>query len=659
LWKDRIDEDIRLMREAGINLVRVGEFAWSSMEPEEGRYDLGWLRKVLDKCHAAGIGVVLCTPTPTPPRWLTEKYPEVLRIDCDGQTFQHGSRQHVSHTSPRYRELSRRITGKLAEEFGRHPALVAWQTDNEFLCHVDGDFGPSAEAAWHEWLKDKYGTIENLNSLWRTFIWSEDYPSFESVPMARKTPFHNRPGTPTGQHHCSLAKDWGHFVSDTVVRFQSQQLRIIRRHSDAPVTHNHIAQDRVFAEDLFAELDFAATDIYVDHMSTWRAYRTLDWMRGVKMSPAGKTVPYMVLETSPSQNGSTQTGHASHPRGYLPAEAAIYLGMGGSALCYWLWRQQAGGAEMCHGSVVTAWGTPSVGWGDVRAVSDLIEKLSPLLTGLAPALAEVAVHESRHSRAHMYRCEKLWRDYNPWATPTDEVHRPLLEMGLWRDVRFETADVSRYKVVLSPFMPCLTDGLIDRMVRFVEAGGVWVVGPMSGCRTEFGTVHTDAGLGRLDGAAGVKTLWPVGIDACRGRLAGLDEELTLGWYCFGLEAAADDCDILGEYVDGPAAGAGWAAQRKIGKGRIVLLAAHAPGSYGKLLETVLGDVPLRRYRSCWGTTVIPREGGGRRGYIVANWDGQGGWAELPHGGTDLVSGQALPAGTLQVKPFGVCAVQCD
>jgi beta-galactosidase len=656
LWRDTVDEDIRLMGEAGLTLVRVGEFAWSSMEPEEGRYDLDWLREVLDKCHAAGIDVVLCTPTPTPPRWLTAKYPEVLRVDIDGRAFEHGSRQHVSHASPKYREFSRQITQKLASEFGRHPAVVAWQTDNEFLCHVDGDFGPAAETAWHDWLRDKYGTIENLNDTWGTTIWSEDYRSFEQVPMARKTPFGGGRGGPGGQHHCSLAKDWRHFISETVASFQREQVEIIRAHSDAPITHNQIAHDRVLDEDIFADLDFAATDIYAPHTNTWGTFYVLDWMRALKRRDDGTPEPYMILETSPSHNGSTQTGHDAHPDGFLRAEAALQLAHGGRAFCYWLWRQQRSGAEMCHGHVVTSWGERSVGWKNVRAVTEFIEAAGPLLTEIPPAPAELAFHESRHTRAHMVRGEKLWRDVRHMGTAIEQCYRPMVEMGLWRDVCFDGADVSRYKAVVSPFQSVLTEAFVEKMVAFARSGGTWVVGPMSGCRTEYGTVHTNAGLGRLDELAGVRTLFPFGITSCRGRLAG--EDIEVGWYCYALEPADDDCEVLGEYADGPAAGAAWAVRRNVGDGRVVLLTAHAPDNYAALLSAALEGVELTRYESSWGTAVVPRAGDGRRGYVIANWDGAGGTAGLPEPGKDLLTGEDLPAGELEVEPFGVRAVLC-
>jgi beta-galactosidase len=653
LWKNRIDQDIGLMKQVGIDLVRIGEFAWSSMEPREGEYDLGWLAEVFDKCSAAGIGIVLCTPTPTPPRWLTLKYPQVLRVDVDGRPWTHGSRQHVSHTSPKYRQLSRKITAKLARTFGRHPALVAWQTDNEFLCHVDGDFSESSRKAWHAWLKARYKTIRNLNQQWASAIWSEDYPSFGAVPMPTKTPFGAPVGSPIGVHHVSLQADWHRFVSDTVVQYQRDQLDIIRKHSDAPITHNLVNPDRVFPDEIFGDLDFCATDPYVAHTDVWRVFHRLDWMRGAKMRPDGSTVPYAIMETSPSHNGSRTPGHLTHPRGFLAAEAAIFLGMGGNVFSYWLWQQQRSGVEMCHGAVITSWGTPSVGFNDVQAVSQLLAKIQPILLALPPARAQVAVHDSINARA-ILRAEPLWDQMNLWRTPVEEIHRPLLEMGLWRDVRFEDADVSAYKVVLSPFMPAITDSLLARMEKFVRDGGLWIVGPMSGCRTPHGTVPTDAGLGKLDALAGVKTLWPVGIHTCRGSLA--DQQLDLGWYCFGLEPAAGGCVALGRYLDGAAQDVAWCVQRPLGRGRIVVLGAHAPGQYGKVLDALLGDVVLERHPTTWGTTLIPRQGNGQRAWIIANWDGKGGSAKLPAAGRDVVTGRAFGPGDLRVEPFGVHVV---
>ncbi len=660
LWPDTMEQDIALMKEAGINMVRIAEFAWSSLEPSEGMYTFDWLDKTFDLCEQNDIAVVLCTPTATPPRWLTARYPEVLRVDIDGKPFSHGSRQHVSHCSQLYRRFSRNITRMLAERYGKRPGLVAWQTDNEFLCHVDGDYSESARRSWHLRLAEKYGTIEELNRRWSTDIWSETYYSFDQIPMKVKTPFACPTGVGGGRHNVSLEKEWYHFTSDSVVAFQKDQVDIIRQFSDAPVTHNHIQHERVAPEDLFRDLDFAATDFYARYDELWRTVWTCDYLRGCKMKADGTTKPFMVLETSPSHNGSTSPGHLTHPDGFLRAEAAFFMGHGANCQAYWLWRQQRSGVEMCHGSVVTAWGTPSVGWKNVQAVSQLLQKMKPVLTAIPPAPAELAVHHIAQSRMHrraepLFR-QALWPEANNWILDA-VVHRPLLELGYWRDVRFTDADVSRYSVVLSPFASVLPESLIDRMVEFVENGGTWVVGPMSGCRTEYGTVPTDAGLGRIDGIAGVKTLFPFGLEDTSGTLRKRPFSLSL--YGHALEPQ-DQTEPLGVYTDGPAKNHVWATRRKLGKGSVYLLTAYAPHDQTNFWKTILGELDLTPFESTWGTSIIPRAlpDNSKRAYVVVNWDGNGGSCVLPESGVDVLSGRPVEAGTRQIGPFEVLCVTC-
>jgi beta-galactosidase len=296
-----------------------------------------------------------------------------------------------------------------------------------------------------------------------------------------------------------------------------------------------------------------------------------------------------------------------------------------------------------------------VGWEDVKAVTALIEKIGPFLREMPPAKAEVALHESHNARSQL-RGEPLWPEaWTPWTVPVWEtVHKNLSNAGIWRDVRFEGADISGYRVVLSPFMPGLSDELLGRMEKFVRDGGTWVVGPMSGVRTVFGTVPTDAGLGKLDAIAGVKTLYPVGLKECAADLRG--KEFSVGWYCMGVEAASKETEVIGRYTGGPPAGAGWATERRLGKGRVVLLTAYAAGRYGEVVDLVLADQPLARIQCSAGTTVMPRAGRGRRGWIVANWDGVGGEVELPAAGMDVITGRKVPR-VVKVGPFEVLAVR--
>lgn len=191
---DEIDRDIRQMKAIGVNMVRMGEFAWSRMEPDKGTYDFKWLHQAVDKFEAAGIAVVLCTPTATPPVWLSEKHPDILRVNAAGQTLEHGARRHYCPNSPTYQKYAVGIAERLGDEFAKSPAVIGWQVDNEFW---DDCFCPRCEGAFQAWLKKRFGTIQALNQAWLTVLWSQEYQSFDQVPLPN-------PQRVRGSHHPSL-----------------------------------------------------------------------------------------------------------------------------------------------------------------------------------------------------------------------------------------------------------------------------------------------------------------------------------------------------------------------------------------------------------------------------------------------------------------------
>jgi len=248
--EDRWETDARLMGEAGISLVRVGEFAWSRMEPEPGRIDFGWLDRAVDVLSARGIQVVMGTPTATPPRWLAdaaEKEGEsIYQVDYQGRVRGFGTRRHYCHNSPRYRRESRRIVEAQADRFGEHEALVAWQIDNEFGCHDTAVcYCRNCREAFAKWLERKYGSIREVNQAWGTVFWSQEYRSFDEVVVPAFTAV-EQPGRFI--HNPGLLLDYQRFSSDSVVSYQHEQATIIRAHSRAPITHNFMGH--------FADIDY-------------------------------------------------------------------------------------------------------------------------------------------------------------------------------------------------------------------------------------------------------------------------------------------------------------------------------------------------------------------------------------------------------------------
>nr|WGD78839.1 beta-galactosidase [Bacillus subtilis] len=177
------ENDIDIMREVGVNVVRIGEFAWSVMEPEEGKIDVGFFKEIIARLYESGIETIMCTPTLTPPIWFSHGRPERMHVNEKREIMGHGSRQHACTNNPYFRKKTAIITTAIAKELGRLPGLIGWQLDNEFKCHVAECMCETCLRLWHDWLKNRYGVIERLNEAWGTDVWSETYQTFEQVPQ--------------------------------------------------------------------------------------------------------------------------------------------------------------------------------------------------------------------------------------------------------------------------------------------------------------------------------------------------------------------------------------------------------------------------------------------------------------------------------------------
>ena len=251
-WRD----DARRMAAMGLQLVRIAEFAWARMEPREGEFEWAWLDEAVDTLAEVGLEVVLGTPTAAPPRWLTERYPEVLAVDAQGRRREAGSRRHVCFSSDKYVAASLTIVEQMARRYGRHPAVVGWQTDNEYGCHdTVQSYSPNALARFRNWLQVRYGDIATLNARWGNVFWSMTCDSFEQVGLPVALPAQANP---------IHALDWRRFASDEVLRFNRLQADVLRAHSPGrTILHNFMG--------FFGEFDHHAMGRDLD-MATWDSY---------------------------------------------------------------------------------------------------------------------------------------------------------------------------------------------------------------------------------------------------------------------------------------------------------------------------------------------------------------------------------------------------
>jgi beta-galactosidase len=651
LWpEEAIDGDIARMRELGINVVRMGEFAWGTMEPEEGKISLAFFKRVMDKLHAAGISTVFCTPTPTPPIWLTHGHPDRLFVDANGTRMSHGARQHVSYDNPAVQAACWRIVEALGRELGSHPGLVAWQIDNELKCHVAEDYNEHSIRRWHEWLKKRYGSIDRLNTAWGAEIWSEKYQKFEQVPAPVKTPF---------AHNASLTTAFLMFSREAIAEFLDRQVEILRAHSRAPITHNMSLGFSVNFERLCQNLDFASFDAYPASAQVNAILLDCDTFRTAK---PGK--PFWVMETSAAHNGWLKDYQPAHPPGFLVAEAMACYGLGAEAFCYWLWRQQRAGCELPHSAIVSAWNQPTIGFESVRDVEAARKRLEPLLTSTRPATAEVAVTWSDRGRAFL-QTEPLGgnRTYSvDHYGMVSAWHALLLGAGYHRDVRFEGAALDGLKVLVTPAMPFLSEAFLARVEKWVRAGGTWIAGPLTGTRTGEHAVHTDAALGALEKLAGVQAVFsfPVtGTDA-DGEFEGIRAPLS-GW-CHALRSASGDTRAIGALHARNAPETAFLTERSLGSGKLVVLGAQPQGPAGEKLLLALvakyaAPAEALRFEVSPGTLVCPRvTAEGRRLWLVVNLDGKGGRVVLPGSAQDAFTGHPLGGSELSVSPYGHRAV---
>lgn len=654
LWPEAdVPRDIAEMKKLGINVVRVGEFAWARMEPDEGKLDFSFFQRVFDQLHAAGIDVVLCTPTATPPVWLSHGHPERAFVDGEGRVMIHGARQHMSYENPVVRAACLRIVAAEAAALGRHPAVIAWQIDNELKCHVGEDFNPSAIANWQRWLEKRYGTIDALNAAWGTEIWSQRYQRFDQVPAPLRTPF---------LHNASLSTAYRMFNRERTADFVAEQCAEIRQHSAAPITHNTMRWFSVGLESLHAPLDFAAFDDYPSSKDWRNLIVHYDLFRAAKPGKA-----FWVMETSATHNGWLSNHEPAHPPGFLVAEAVADYALGGEAFCYWLWRQQRTGCELPHSALLSAWGKPTLGYAQVERVEAARRQLEPLIAASQPLPVEAAVTWSDLARA-MWQTEPLGSNRThtvDYQKAIGDWHSLLLDAGVPRDIRFEGAPLDGLKLLVTPMVPHLSAELLAKAEKFVSDGGVWICGPLSGGRTAEHTVPTDAALGALERLAGVEVVYSFPVNGIDAKVESDGVTAPLAGWCNALRPAAPETKILGTLLtDRVEPGLAFATERPLGKGAIIVLAAQPQGDAGQaLLARIVAHAATRasvrqRYTATSGTLVSPRRmTDGRTLWIAVNMDGAGGEVQLPTAATDAVTGAALPAGALKLGRYEWRAVR--
>ncbi len=637
----QVDEDIRLMLDAGMNVMRVAEFAWSSLEPEEGRFKFDWLRTVVDKLGNAGIATIMCTPSCTPPAWLTQKYPEVLVVDYTGKQEQHGYRRHVCPNNPVYRHLCATIARKLAETFGRDDRVIGWQIDNEVYLWKDwGCYCPLCVGLFRETLRRQFGSIEALNDAWGTNIWSQTYQAFSQIPAP----------VPGPAHHPSLQTAWILFQNESMVDYVAHQAAVLHEHVTQPVGTDMMPFLGLSYEQMHRTLDIVQYNHYDTMDNLWRQVFWMDYVRPFKKAPFWNT------ETATCWNGGVTANGFKDP-GFCRANSWLPIALGGEANLYWLWRAHRSGQELMHGSVVTSAGRPLYMFDEVRETAQGFRETAEFLNGTSPVQSGLALHVSTLAWAQ-FRFQPLVNEFDYLAFMKNRIYRNFMDVHLRADIIDPAASLDPYRLVFSPFLPVLEEsGLRDRIRLWLENGGTWVVGPISDIRDVHGAKPRHAPFGVLEDWAGVH---------CKFELPGEPRDIPLRW-ADGAESHGSlwysgfepkKAEVAATYTEGPLKGLAAATETHVGKGRIILLGTLplAPDLKRLMLRLASQCGVFPAADATPNVLAVPRKGKAGEGIIVVELHNETGSLSLPGPAMDLLSKKTC-SGQIEIAPYQVMVLR--
>lgn len=646
-WPEEVwREDVRLMREAGVTMVSVGIFAWAKLEPEPGRYDFGWLDRVLDLLHEHGIRADLGTPTVVPPAWFYAAHPEALPVNREGVRYGFGSRGAICHSSAAYREAAARITERLAERYGRHPALALWHVHNEYGVPVGACYCEASAEEFRQWLRARYGTLDALNAAWGTAFWGQTYGDWAHIDAPRLTPTVVNP---------AQQLDYARFTDETVRGNFTAERDILHRLSPGvPVTTNFMtALSQCDSMDYWAwarEVDLVTNDHYLITDGR-RTHVNLAMAADLTRSVAGGG-PWLLLEHSTSGVNWQRRNPAKAP-GQMARNSLAHVARGSEGALFFQWRQSRYGAEKFHSAMLPHAGTDSRVWREVvRLGADIA------------ALAEVAGTRTVADAAVVWDWQSWWAQKLEWRPSqdhdarerADSFYEALFDRHLTVDFARPEGDLSAYPLVVVPALYLTTEAAGRNLRAYVEGGGTLLVSYFSGVVDEHDTVHPGPVPGVLRDVLGltVEEIAPL-LDGERVRLHGPERAPLTGdlWTEVVVPRGAEP---VWTYADGPAAGGPAVTRHALGAGTAWYVSTRlGPAELDAVLAAAAADAGLPERAGLPRDVEVVRRAGERGTYLfVINHTEAEAKVPLDAPGTELLTGERMigrlgvPAGAVRV-----------
>ena len=621
-WLDRPDilkKDIEYFKKAHINTVSMGMFSWAVLEPEEGRYNFDWLEDVINNLYKEGIYTILSTPSGARPKWMADKYKEVLRVDPDRTRRFFGGRHNHCYTSPVYREKIYNINKKLSEHFGKHPAVILWHISNEYggECHC-----PLCQEKFREWLKEKYGTIENLNSSWCTTFWSHTYNSFDQIESP----------SPKGENALhALTLDWKRFVTDRTVDFMRHEISAIRAGgSELPATANLMYDyDGLDYKKFKDVMDIVSWDNYPSWHKKDEYTTAVDGAMQHDLMRSIRKAPFLLMESCPSATNWKPINKLKKPGMHLAASLQA-VAHGSDSVLYFQLRQSQGASEKFHGAVIDHYGGD-----DTRVFREVTEVGEAL-----EQIREIVGSEIKCQAAVLYDRENDWALKDAQGPRNEDMHyqecvqkqyRALRRKGCNTDIITMEHDLSDYKLVTVPMAYMFYHGYAEKLCTFAENGGTLVISYWSGLVDETDKCYLEGTPHGLMESARIRT---EEIDALydweenhgipeTGNHLGITKSYTCKNLCE--LAKVSDAEVMMRYSEDFYQGYPVLTHKKYGKGHVYYVAADMEAAFyedflGRAADEAGVDTPLDFVPE--GVSVTTRETEDTEYLFIQNFAGK-------------------------------------
>lgn len=660
LWRS----DLERMLEAGIGTIRIGEFAWSLFEPEEGTFTFDFFDEFLEEALRAGMKVIFGTPTATPPAWLTDRYPQVLNRNRQGVPYYHGARRHYNYNAPKYRELAARITEQLGIHYGNHPAIIGWQIDNELNCEENAFYSESDTAAFRTFLQRRYGTLEALNQAWGTVFWNQTYTCWEQIYVPRNTI-----GGTVNPHQ---QLDYVRFISDSAIGFCRLQQQILRKYVPRQV---FITTNGMFDNLDNHRLCRECLDVYTYDSYPNFAYgldqeperdgtlRDRKWSRN--LAEVRSICPHFgIMEQQSGANGWANRMEMPAPKpGQMMLWTMQSIAHGADYVSFFRWRTSPVGTEIYWHGILNYDNRDNGRLAEVKQIYRRVQKLEALAgADYVASFAVVRDYSNQwdqtadvwHKRLAKASEQGIFQAAQKTHTPMDYVYLPESRADACAE------QLERYPVLFYPHGAIMTEEYAGILLDYVSQGGILILGCRTGYKDETGRCPMRPLPGLFREAAGVTVtdgtlMGP--MDEANAILLTENAEMDAGKslptsvYC-DVITPDPDTTVLGVFEKDYYQGTPAFTAHSYGSGSVCYFASgFCQEAAEGILRLLHIEEPWRKQiRLPWECELAVREKDGRRYFIVLNYEGKPMTITLCQPMTDVDSGEYV-SGDICLAPF--------